>query len=101
MKLKKAVDVAKENPDAVGYMDSNECASPFIYNGKTYYTVGEGKEIIFDGKYSVVYLTVDEELNRYLSYFEVSYEDEGDGESGPQELTMDFVSDVPFKVVEV
>ena len=99
--IKKAVEVAKENPDSVGYIDPNECASPFNYDGKTYYTVGEGKEIVFDGKYSVVYLTVDDELNRYLSYFEVSYTDDGDGESGPQELTMDFVSDVPFKVVEV
>ena len=99
--IKKAVEVAKENPDIVGYIDPNECASPFNYDGKTYYTVGEGKEIVFDGKYSLVYLTVDDELNRYLSYFEVSYTDDGDGESGPQELTMDFVSDVPFKVVEV
>ena len=99
--IKKAVDVAKENPDAVGYIDPDECASPFTYNGTTYYTIGEGKEIAFDGKECVVFLTVDEELNRYLSYFEVSYEDEGDGESGPQELTMTFASDVPYKVVEV
>lgn len=99
--IKKAVDIAKENPDAVGYIDPDECASPFTYNGTTYYTIGEGKEIAFDGKECVVFLTVDEELNRYLSYFEVSYEDEGDGESGPQELTMTFASDVPYKVVEV
>lgn len=99
--IKKAIDVAKENPDAVGYIDPNECASPFNYNGKVYYTIGEGKEIVFDGKECVVFLTADEELNRYLSYFEVSYEDEGDGESGPQEPTMTFASDIPYKVIEV
>lgn len=99
--IKKAIDVAKENPEAVGYIDPNECASPFNYNEKTYYVIGEGKEITFDGKECVVFLTVDEELNRYLSYFEVSYSDEGDGESGPQELTMDYKSDVPYKVVNL
>lgn len=99
--IKKAIEVAKENPEAVGYIDPDECASPFNYNGKTYYTIGEGKEIVFDGKDCAVFLTADEELNRYLSYFEVSYADEGDGESGPQELTMTFASDVPYKVVEV
>lgn len=99
--IKKAIEVAKENPEAVGYIDPDECASPFNYNGKTYYAVGEGKEIAFDGKDCVVFLTADEELNRYLSYFEVSYEDEGDGESGPQEPTMTFASDIPYKVVEV
>ena len=99
--IKKAIEVAKENPEVVGYIDPDECASPFNYNGKTYYTVGEGKEIVFDGKDCVVFLTADEELNRYLSYFEVSYEDEGDGESGPQEPTMTFASDIPYKVVEV
>lgn len=99
--IKKAIEVVKENPEAVGYIDPDECASPFNYNGKTYYAVGEGKEIVFDGKDCVVFLTADEELNRYLSYFEVSYEDEGDGESGPQEPTMTFASDIPYKVIEV
>ena len=98
--IKKAIEVAKENPEAVGYIDPNECASPFNYNKKTYYTVGEGKEIAFDGKDCVVFLTADEELNRYLSYFEVYYEDDGDGESGPQEPTMIFASDIPYKVIE-
>lgn len=99
--IQKLIDFTKKNPDAAGYADPSEHADPFNYNGKTYYTIGEGKEIIFDGKDCVVFLTVDEELNRHLSYFEVSYSDDGDGESGPQELTMNFASEVPYKVVEV
>ena len=99
--IQKLITFTKENPEVVGHIDPSEYADPFNYNGKIYYTVGEGKEIIFDGKQCVVFLTVDEELNRYLSYFEVSYADEGDGESGPQELTMTFASDAPYKVVEV
>lgn len=99
--IQKLIDVTKKYPEIVGNIDPSEYADPFNYQGKEYYTIGEGKEIEFDGKYCVVFLTVDEELNRYLSYFEVSYADEGDGESGPQELTMNFASDVPYKLVAI
>ena len=100
--IKKAIEVAKENPEAVGYMDPDECATPFNHNGKTYYTVGEGKEIVFDGKDCVVYLTADEELNRYLSYYEmkwIPYSD-GDGENGMSAPDYE-INEVPYKVIEV
>ena len=45
-------------------------------------------------------LTVDDDLKRYLAYFEYTMSDDGDGESGPQELRME-VSGVPYKIVEV
>ena len=63
-------------------------------------TIGEEKQIVFDGKDCVVILTVDNDLKKYLTYFEYTLVDDGDGESGPQELKMD-ISNIPYKMVEV
>ena len=98
--IQKLVDFTKENPNAPGFVDPSKCATPFNYNNKTYYTVGEGEQITFDGKECMVFLTVDDELKKYLSYFEYSLYDDGDGENGPQELKMN-ISDVAYKVIEI
>ena len=94
------INKTKENPGIEMVADPNEVAYPLSYNGKDYWLIGEEKEIVFDGKDCVVVLTVDDNLKRYLTYFEYTLYDDGDGESGPQELKMD-VSGVPYKIVEV
>jgi len=82
-------------------IDPSEAINRIIYNNKKYYIIGEGEEVEEDGKMAIKFLTYDEKLNKYISYFEVTYIDDGDGESGPQELTMDFVSDTPFKLRKI
>lgn len=98
--IQKMIDYVKANPGVEHVMDPRESASPLSYNGKDYWLIGEEKEIVFDGKDCVVMLTVDEDLNKYLTYFEYTLYDDGDGESGPQSLKMD-ISNVPYKMVEV
>ena len=98
--IQEMIDKVKENPGIEFVADPNEIAHPLSYNGKDYWLIGEEKEIVFDGKDCVVMLTVDDDLKRYLTYFEYNMVDDGDGESGPQELRME-VSGVPYKMVEV
>ncbi len=98
--IQKIIDYVKANPGVEHVMDPSESASPLNYNGKDYWLIGEEKEIVFDGKDCVVMLTVDEDLNRYLTYFEYTLVDDGDGESGPQELRPE-ISSVPYKMVQV
>lgn len=98
--IQELIDFTKENPGAVGQIDPSAYADPINYNGKVYYTIGEGEPITYDEKDCVVFLTVDDELNKYLSYFELTYYDDGDGESGPQELKTD-IGNAPIAVVEM
>ena len=98
--IQKMIDEVKENPGIEFVADPDEIAHPLNYNGKDYWLIGEEKQIVFDGKDCVVVLTVDDDLKRYLTYFEYTLYDDGDGESGPQELRMD-VSNVPYKIVAI
>lgn len=93
--IKDLVDKYKKQSDDI-YLN----VESFNFEGKTYYTVSEGKQIVFEGKECIVYLTVDDELNRYLSYFEYTLFDDGDAESGPQDLQVEIAKE-PFKVIAV
>lgn len=94
--IKDKIEFTKAHPQefmALKYLDT------FEYEGVTYYVASEDKRITYDEKECVVYLVYDENLNKYLAYFEVTLNDAGDAENGP-DLQME-ISEVPYKIVAI
>lgn len=97
--LQKRLDYTKANPQ--GY-NSEEYAETFKFEDKEYFMISDGKFITYDNEDVVCYLVIDENLAKYIAYFNVEFIpfSDGDGENGMS--APDYtINELPFKVDKI